>query len=82
MPYMMGYLKPMRSTEQDIETMAVEVRQEAAKVYKFPTQGRRSLNSAAVQPMTVDEFAAQRVASVDFGSGWYHEAAIAEDRRN
>ncbi len=49
----------------------------SAKIYQFPVRGRagrRSVNRA------VAELAAARLPRVDFGSGWYHDAAIEEER--
>jgi len=61
--------------------MAIELRRESAKIYKFPSMGRRSLDRTAVRPMTVEEFEAQRQPVVDHGA-WYHAAAIDEERQH
>jgi len=61
--------------------MGIQLRRDTAKIYKFPTKGRRSFEREAVRPMSVEEFEAQRHPVVDIG-GWYHAAAIAEDRPN
>jgi len=62
--------------------MGIELHRESARIYKFPTNGRRSVNADLVRPMSVEEFEAQRYPVVDFGAGWYHAEAIAEDRKN
>ena len=61
--------------------MGIDLHRESAKIYKFPTKGRTSFDRDAVRPMSVEEFEAQRHPVVDY-SGWYHAAAIAEDRPN
>jgi hypothetical protein len=62
--------------------MGIELHRESAKIYKFPTKGRRSSDREAVRPMSVAEFEAQRYPVVECGAGWYHAEAVADDRRN
>ncbi len=64
------------------DIMGIELQRNSATIYKFPTNGRRSSAREAARPMTVEEFEAERYPVVDFGAGWYHAEAIAEDRRN
>ncbi len=61
--------------------MTTSFRQESAKLYIFPTKipkgaaGRRGLIKpvAELRPLDLPE--------VQFGSGWYHEAAVQEAER-
>jgi hypothetical protein len=49
----------------------------SAKIYQFPVRGRAGQRSA--NP-AVAERAAARLPRIEFCSGWYHEAAIEEER--
>jgi hypothetical protein len=58
-------------------TMTTTSPRGSAKIYQFPVRaraGQRGANPA------VAEMAAARLPRVEFGSGWYHEAAIEEER--
>jgi hypothetical protein len=46
-----------------------------AKIYQFPTGGRRSL---AVAEVRVDESRAARPVRITSAASWYHEDAIRE----
>jgi hypothetical protein len=48
---------------------------ESAKIYQFPTGGRRDEAKPAAH------LAASRVAMVASGSAWYHEEAVQEAKR-
>ena len=60
------------------KTMAERIQRETAKIYQFPAGGRAS--SATGNKRTEDVAAAARHPRVDFGSGWYHDAAIEAER--
>jgi uncharacterized protein DUF2735 len=51
-------------------------RRPSAKIYQFPTKSvaRRGASGRDIAPAT--DHRMQVVPTVDFGSGWYHEAAI------
>ncbi len=53
-------------------------RRETAKIYRFPTR-MRAVVSETPQP---ERTAPGRLfTTCDYGSGWYHEAAIQDDAR-
>ena len=49
-----------------------------ATVYQFPVGGRSGLKTRPGEISSVDF---RDYPAVDFGSGWYHDDAIAEDKR-
>ncbi len=52
--------------------------QPTATIYQFPVGGRAGLNTRPGEIKSVDF---KDYPAVDFGSGWYHDDAIAEDKR-
>jgi hypothetical protein len=58
------------------KTMAERTQPETAKIYQFPAGGRSS--RAAGRKHTEDHVVT--APRVDFGSGWYHDAAIETER--
>lgn len=52
--------------------------QSTATIYQFPVGGRACLTArpGEIQPTDFRDYPA-----VDFGSGWYHDEAIKEDKR-
>jgi hypothetical protein len=52
------------------------VRQETAKIYQFPR--RIAASNAGFRPeyASAADFRSQPHPAVEFGSGWYHQAAI------
>ena len=53
-------------------------RRDTAKIYRFPTRMRLT----AIEAARADRDASARLyAMCDYGSGWYHEAAIQDDLR-
>ena len=58
--------------------MAERIQRETAKIYQFPVGGRAS--RATGSKTTEDHVEVTRYPRVDFGSGWYHEAAIEAER--
>lgn len=65
-------IQEMRTTNHSDQDRAT------ATIYQFPVGGRAALarRSGEVKPMDFSDYPA-----VDFGSGWYHDDAIAEDKR-
>lgn len=51
---------------------------ESAKIYDFPTGGRAGMLKGRERSLTPFELAAQRAPQVAT-TGWYHEAAMAEE---
>jgi uncharacterized protein DUF2735 len=50
----------------------------SAQIYEFPPRGRFALNGDETQPRANLE--SQPVVKVAAASGWYHDAAIQEER--
>ncbi len=53
---------------------------ESAQVYQFPPRGRFALN-AGEDPRVRIDLEVQALPKVVYGSGWYHEQAIEDERR-
>jgi Protein of unknown function (DUF2735) len=51
-----------------------------AKIYQFPVKGAAGLRGPARDLGPAGDYRLQAAPTVDFGSGWYHEAAIQADR--
>lgn len=60
--------------------MTTNTHREPAKIYTFPSGGRSRLGGFVSKQMSAEEFSAKRIMPTDFGSGWYHDTAITEDR--
>ncbi|CAM5776714.1 hypothetical protein LMIY3S_05666 [Labrys miyagiensis] len=58
--------------------MTASTYRESAKIYVFPTRTRTAptLNHGEVKPLAA--LNSNRLPTVEFGSGWYHDAAIQE----
>ena len=54
---------------------------ETARIYQFPVRDRATKVNHRESQKKVAELAAARVADAEFGSGWYHEAAIQDAER-
>jgi hypothetical protein len=52
--------------------MAQSSHRESAKIYQFPTRDR------AGRATRIADLAPADVANADFGSAWYHDAAVQE----
>jgi hypothetical protein len=61
--------------------MESEPRRESAKIYAFPVKGRLTAARRIAQEKQLAEVLSQ-AAPAEFGSGWYHDEAIAEARRD
>ena len=55
--------------------MTEKTQRETAKIYQFPVKARAHKASTPAGGRKVIELPA-RVATVEFGSGWYHDAAM------
>jgi hypothetical protein len=55
--------------------MTTELNHESAKIYQFPLRGRFAGRGSVEQPMSAASY-----SSPSFGSGWYHDEAIREER--
>jgi hypothetical protein len=51
----------------------------SAQIYQFPPRGRFGLN-AGDKPQSPINLEAQALPKVSYGSGWYHDAAIQDER--
>jgi Protein of unknown function (DUF2735) len=47
-----------------------------AKIYQFPTKISANAGQRARQPQSAPDHRALQLPAVEFGSGWYHEAAL------
>ena len=61
--------------------MSTDIQRESARIYAFPARARKSGSRVNEQPASVVELALRRLPNVDFGSGWYHEAAIEDAQK-
>lgn len=61
--------------------MATNVSHGTAKIYQFPVGGRKAVGSDREQTKQVTDPRFQPVLGDTFGNGWYHEAAIEEEKR-
>jgi hypothetical protein len=61
-------------------TVGPNVRQETAKIYQFPR--RVAANGAGFREVSASaaDLQPQPLPAVEFGSGWYHQAAIDAER--
>jgi hypothetical protein len=49
----------------------------SARIYQFPARGSARPGRAPLSPSTTDP--RRDLPAVEFGSGWYHEAAVQAD---
>jgi hypothetical protein len=61
--------------------MATNVSHGTAKIYQFPVGGRKAVGGDREQMKPTTDPRFQPVLGDTFGSGWYHEAAIEEEKR-
>jgi len=59
------------------KTMAESVLRESARIYQFPIRDRAG-KVGHREGQKVADLTSARVPNTDFGSGWYHEAAVQE----
>lgn len=59
--------------------MTIGLHRETAKIYEFPVRGRAGV--IARQEAAAAEAKTPRLPQTSFGSGWYHDAAIADAER-
>jgi hypothetical protein len=63
--------------------MAANIQRETAKIYAFPTRAQLAAGYRRDMSAMASEVAdALRLKRTDFGSGWYHDAAIEEAGRD
>lgn len=60
--------------------MITNSRPPTAKIYQFPRKTSLSAAGAVRDIKSVTDHRLRVVPNVEFGSGWYHEAAIEADR--
>jgi hypothetical protein len=74
--------RTQKHVRQEIQEMRISNHsgppQPTATIYQFPVGGRAALERRPGEIKPID-FSAY--PAVDFGSGWYHDDAIAEDKR-
>lgn len=59
--------------------MSANIQRESAKIYAFPTKAQLASGYRRDKAtMEAEVTAALRLKRTDFGSGWYHDAAIEE----
>lgn len=59
--------------------MATTSGRESARIYLFPTKAATTMRGQRQGGKFEADLAASRVRGVEFGSGWYHEAALQQD---
>jgi hypothetical protein len=52
----------------------------SAKIYQFPTKTLARHGGGAREAMSATDHRLRAVPTVEFGSGWYHEAAVQAER--
>jgi hypothetical protein len=58
--------------------MEISSTRQSATILTFPTAARASASNLGGKAKFAAELASLRNVRTDYGSGWYHEAAIAE----
>jgi Protein of unknown function (DUF2735) len=61
--------------------MATNVSHGSAKIYEFPVRGRKAAGDDRAQIKPTNDPRFQPIVGDTFGSGWYHETAIEEERQ-
>ena len=61
--------------------MATNVSHGTAKIYQFPVLGRKTAGGDHEQIKSTIDPKCEPILGDAFGCGWYHEAAIEEERR-
>ncbi|MFG1464188.1 DUF2735 domain-containing protein [Xanthobacter sp. DSM 24535] len=56
--------------------MATSQYRGSAKIYAFPVGGRAGVSSQRTPTKPNNDLAEMQIATMSFGSSWYHEAAI------
>jgi hypothetical protein len=56
--------------------MHANERPPTAKIYQFPRKTAASSGQAVRDPRAAADHRLRALPSVEFGSGWYHEAAV------
>ncbi len=59
--------------------MTTTTLRDSAKIYEFPAAGRTSRNRASTRGAAHP--ASPKFAKAEYGSGWYHDAAVEEAER-
>ena len=62
--------------------MSTTFRHEGAKIYEFPRKLRTTAGEQRRESQSEADFRPRPIAAVEFGSGWYHEAAVQDAERN
>jgi Protein of unknown function (DUF2735) len=62
--------------------MSTEFYRESAKIYQFPVRSLATAASRRNQVKSGRDLRMPEVTATDFGSGWYHDAAIQDNYRN
>jgi hypothetical protein len=60
--------------------MEITSTRQSAKILVFPVAARSSASNLSGKAKFAAELASLRDVRADFGSGWYHEAAIKEEQ--
>ncbi|TIO05333.1 DUF2735 domain-containing protein [Mesorhizobium sp.] len=62
--------------------MEIPSTRQSAKILMFPVAARASASNLSGKAKFAAELASLRSNRTDFGSGWYHEAAIEEAKQD
>ena len=60
--------------------MQTNERPPTAKIYQFPRKTAAASGPAVRDPRAATDLRLRALPSVEFGSGWYHDAAVQADR--
>ncbi len=61
--------------------MDTNVRRESAKIYEFPRRPRGLADTYRRGDRLAAELSSVHAPTIEFGSGWYHQAAVEEAQR-
>ena len=61
--------------------MDTNFRHPTAKIYTVPARGQATIGARHEDPQPVADLRSHRLPTVEFGSGWYHDAAVRDAER-
>jgi Protein of unknown function (DUF2735) len=60
--------------------MNTNMRPPTAKIYQFPVKNSPTLRGSSSEARTIGDRGVGALPTVEFGSGWYHDAAVQAER--
>lgn len=64
--------------EKERPTMATTMQRETAKIFEFPAGGR-AIRNARPSSKPASHPPPAKLVKIEYGSSWYHEAAVEEE---